>query len=126
MPDTVVLTEDALDVAAVSAAVGADEAGAISLFVGTTRCSFEGRRVVTLEYEAYAPMAEREMEKLCAAARHTWPDIVAVAVHHRLGLVPVGQASVVVAVSSPHRKDAIGASRPSPPPAVDLRSRDVR
>lgn len=109
MGDVVLLTHDPLDVASASAAVGASEAGAISLFVGTTRCSFEKKRVISLEYEAYVPMAEREMTKLCLSARAKWPDLIGVAVYHRLGSVPVGEASVVIAVSSPHRKDAIGA-----------------
>lgn len=108
MSDTVLLTHDALDVNSASAAVGASEAGAISVFVGTTRCSFENKRVVSLEYEAYVPMAEREMAKLCVSARAKWPELIGVAVYHRLGSVPVREASVIIAVSSPHRKDAIG------------------
>lgn len=108
MSDCVMLTHDSLDMAAASAAVGADEAGAISLFVGTTRCSFETKRVVSLEYEAYAPMAELEMSKLCTLAKQRCPEVIAVAIFHRLGSVPAGEASVIIAVSSPHRKDAIG------------------
>lgn len=107
MADTVVLTHDALDVNSVSEAVGSSEAGAISVFVGTTRCSFEKKRVVSLEYEAYVPMAKREMAKLCVGARAKWPDLIGVAVYHRLGSVPVREASVMIAVSSPHRIDAI-------------------
>lgn len=106
--DSVVLTRDVLDVAGASARVGCDEAGAISLFVGTTRDVFQGRRVVRLEYEAYDEMALREMAKLCEAVKGKWGTVNKIAVHHRLGLVPVGEASVIIAVSSPHRKEAIG------------------
>jgi molybdopterin synthase catalytic subunit len=93
----------------VSAAAGSDAAGAISLFIGTTRDNFEGKRVVTLEYEAYVPMAESEMRKLCVTTREKFPGVLAVVIHHRLGRVPVAEASVVIAVSSPHRKIAINA-----------------
>jgi molybdopterin synthase catalytic subunit len=108
MTDRILLTHEPLDLASASAAVGADEAGAVSLFMGTTRCSFEGKRVLSLEYEAYVPMAEREMARLCQSSKQKWPGVIAVAVFHRLGFVPVGEASVVIAVSSPHRRDAIG------------------
>lgn len=107
---SVLLTPKALDVAAASAEVGSDGAGAVSLFVGATRKTFQGRRVVTLEYEAYEEMAMKEMRVLCESVREKWPDVIGVAVHHRLGLVPVGEASVIIAVSSPHRKEAIGRS----------------
>lgn len=106
--DSVLLTAELLDVAAASGAVGSAEAGGISVFVGTTRRTFQGRVVVRLEYEAYEAMARREMEGLCGKVRAGWPDVVKVAVHHRLGFVPVGEASVVIAVSSPHRREAIG------------------
>jgi molybdopterin synthase catalytic subunit len=62
---------------------------------------------VRLEYEAYEEMAVKEMEKLCATARAAHPEVTHVVVHHRLGIVPVGEASVIIAVSSPHRKEAI-------------------
>lgn len=102
------LTESPLNVAAVSASVASHAAGAISLFVGTTRDNFNEKSVVSLEYEAYAPMAVREMHKLCSKARAKWPAIKRIAIHHRLGTVPVGEASVVIGISSPHRNDAIG------------------
>lgn len=108
MSDHVLLTGGPLDVAAASSLVCAASAGGVSVFMGTTRDNFAGKRVVTLEYHAYEAMAEREMRKLCTAARVKWPNLVAIAVHHRLGIVPVGEASVIIAVSSPHRRDAIG------------------
>lgn len=106
--DVVVLTDDVLSVQKASDAVAREDAGAISLFVGTTRDCFEGKRVLRLEYEAYHDMAVREMHALCAAARVKRPKIAAIAVMHRVGVVPVGEISVIIAVSSPHRIDAIG------------------
>nr|XP_032654834.1 molybdopterin synthase catalytic subunit-like [Chelonoidis abingdonii] len=77
--------------------------GAVSLFIGTTRNNFEGKKVIHLEYEAYSPMAEAEIKKICRDVRQKWPSVKHIAVHHRLGLVPVTEASVIVAVSSPQR-----------------------
>ncbi|MQL74841.1 hypothetical protein Taro_007233 [Colocasia esculenta] len=82
--------------------------GAVATFEGTTRDTFEGRRVVELRYEGYGPMALRQLREICAAARARWA-VERVAVAHRLGRVPVGEASVFVAVSSVHRADALAA-----------------
>jgi molybdopterin synthase catalytic subunit len=109
MEDVVRLTSATLDVSEVSSEVSSDQAGAISVFIGTTRDNFEGKRVVSLEYEAYAPMAERELRRLCSATRAKWPGVCGIAIHHRIGSVPVGQSSVIIAVSSCHRREAIGA-----------------
>lgn len=68
-----------------------------------------GKKVLRLEYEGYVPMAESELRKICAQIREQWPSVVGVALLHRLGVVPVKEASVVVAVSSPHRREAIEA-----------------
>ncbi|KAH7477196.1 Molybdopterin synthase catalytic subunit [Phytophthora ramorum] len=82
-------------------------AGAISTFVGTTRDNFQGKKVVRLEYEGYTPMAVSELRKICAAIREKWPEVVGIALFHRLGVVQVAEASVIVAVSSPHRREAL-------------------
>lgn len=108
MSDTILLTREALSVEAATKAVARDFAGGTSIFVGTTRHMFEGKVVTLLEYEAYESMALKEMRKLCDRARERWPQICAVAIMHRLGRVQVGEASVIMAVSSPHRKEAIG------------------
>ena len=92
------------------AAVADPKAGAVVVFIGMTRDNNEGREVQRLEYEAYAGMAERELEKIAAEARSRWP-IARVAVVHRTGVVPIGMASVVIAVSSGHRGDAFEAAR---------------
>lgn len=83
-------------------------AGAITLFIGTTRNHFEGKKVVELKYEAYVSMAEKQLLKLCVTVREKW-CICKMAVIHRIGTVPVGDASVVVAVSSEHRHDSLSA-----------------
>jgi len=102
------LVEGPLEPAAAAAEVASDEAGAIATFVGTVRRRSRGREVVHLEYEAYAGMAEQVMEEIAneAAGRH---DLTAVAIHHRVGRVEVGEPSVVVAASAPHRATALAA-----------------
>ena len=88
--------------------VASDDAGAIATFTGTTRARSRGREVVRLEYEAYEGMAEAEMERIAAdlKARHS---LIEVAIHHRVGVVGIGETSVVIAVSSAHRADALAA-----------------
>ena len=105
--DLVGLTQEPLDITAVSNSVTAPSTGATSLFVGTTRDNFEGKEVVRLEYEAYEGMARKQLLAICQELRTKWPDLHSIAIHHRLGLVEVTQASVVIAISSPHRKDAL-------------------
>jgi molybdopterin synthase catalytic subunit len=90
--------------------VASDDAGAVATFVGTTRATSRGRDVVRLEYEAYEGMAEAEMERIAAGLRERY-DLVAVAIHHRVGVVEVGGTSVVIAVSAAHRGDALAACR---------------
>jgi molybdopterin synthase catalytic subunit len=91
-------------------AVRDPRAGAIAVFLGTTRVHNEGRRVVRLEYEAFAGMAKREMQALVDQARRRW-RLCRIAMVHRTGVVPVGQVSVGVAVSSGHRAEAFAACR---------------
>ncbi|GAB5590907.1 Molybdopterin synthase catalytic subunit [Umbelopsis nana] len=88
--------------------VASDGAGAISTFSGTTRDHFQGKRVLKLQYEGYEPMAERILHDIVNEARNLW-DIQHVLVYHRLKEVPIGEASVVIAVSSAHRKEAMKA-----------------
>ncbi len=100
----------AIDVAALERAVANPAAGAIVTFVGTTRESNVGRRVIRLEYEAYEPMALSEMRKLAREAGERWP-IVRIAIQHRVGLVAIGETSVAIAVAAAHRAEAFEASR---------------
>jgi MoaE-MoaD fusion protein len=104
------VTEQPLDLAAAVEEVADEEAGAIATFTGTVRRSSRGRTVHRLEYEAYAEMAEKVMAELAADLRRRY-DVHAVAIHHRVGRLEVGEASVVIAVSAPHRHDALGACR---------------
>ena len=86
------------------------EAGAIAIFIGTTRNNNEGRKVIALDYEAYPEMAEKELARIGADAIQRWP-ICRMAIVHRLGPVQIGEASVIIAVSSAHRDAAFAASR---------------
>lgn len=97
-----------IDVAAVTAAVADAGAGALVTFIGTTRNYNDGRRVTQLEYEAYPAMALAEMRKIGETAQQRWP-IAHVAIVHRIGVVPIGEASVVIAVSAGHRRAAFEA-----------------
>ncbi|KAK1148006.1 molybdopterin synthase catalytic subunit-like isoform X1 [Acipenser oxyrinchus oxyrinchus] len=107
--DIVKLTHDKLSTEEVSASVVCPSCGAVSLFIGITRNSFEGKKVVELEYEAYIPMAQSEMKKICWDVRLKWPSVKHIAIHHRLGVVPVSEASVIIAISSPHRSESLEA-----------------
>ncbi|KAM4719221.1 molybdopterin synthase catalytic subunit [Anableps anableps] len=100
------LSRDWLSVQEVVDSVSSCSCGAISMFIGTTReDQVDGRKVVGLEYEAYEPMVQSEFSKLCGGMRTRWPGLLHVSIHHRLGWVKVGEASVVMAISSPHRQD---------------------
>ena len=87
-----------------------DRAGAIATFVGTTRVESRGRTVLHLDYEAYAEMAEKVMAKIADGLKSRY-DLCEVAIHHRTGRVDIGEASVVIAVSAPHRQDALAACK---------------
>lgn len=104
------IVEDPIDSAAVSLAVTDPAAGATVMFAGTTRDHHEGRRVTRLEYEAFREMALAELEKIGEEARRRWP-IAKIAIVHRIGVVPIGAASVVIAVSTAHRDAAFAACR---------------
>jgi MoaE-MoaD fusion protein len=104
------LSAEPLSLEAVVREVANDEAGAIATFVGTTRVRSRGRDVVHLEYEAYEGMAEQVMADLAAELQRRY-SLCAVAIHHRVGRVAIGAPSVVIAVSAPHRQDALAACR---------------
>jgi molybdopterin synthase catalytic subunit len=104
------LVEGPLDVGAVLREVEDPQAGAVASFVGTVRSHSRGRDVEHLDYEAFEEMAEPMLERLGddLTRRH---GLCAVAIHHRLGRVEIGEASVVIAVSAPHRSAALDACR---------------
>jgi molybdopterin synthase catalytic subunit len=106
----IALTTDPIDVAQVLYSVQSPLAGAAVLFLGTTREVTGDRRTESLDYECYGDMAEKKMAELEAEARQRWP-LVGCAIVHRVGHVAVGEASVAIAVSSPHREDAFAAGK---------------
>ena len=112
MLDWITLTPDPLSTADAVAFVTDPAAGGIDVFLGTTRAekTADGRSLLALDYDAYAEMAVARLQQLVADARQRWP-VTKVAVLHRLGRVAVGEPSVIIAVSTPHRADAFEACR---------------
>jgi len=104
------ITEDPLDLGAAVAEVSSDEAGAVATFVGTVRSRSRERDVLHLEYEAFEEMAEPMLERLAAELKAKFA-LSGVAIHHRIGRVEIGEPSVVIAVSAPHRAAALEACR---------------
>jgi molybdopterin synthase catalytic subunit len=104
------LTQHPIDYNAVLQHVASPSAGAVVLFLGTTRQWTGTRETASLDYEAYGEMAEKKMAELEAEARRRWP-LVACALVHRLGHLLPGEASVAIAVSSPHRQAAFEAGQ---------------
>jgi molybdopterin synthase catalytic subunit len=104
------LSEKPLDLEAVVAEVADERAGGIATFVGTTRIESRGRTVRHLEYEAYAGMAEKVMADLAADLERRY-ELCKVAIAHRVGRVGIGETSVIIAVSAPHRQDALAACK---------------
>jgi molybdopterin synthase catalytic subunit/molybdopterin converting factor small subunit len=102
------ISDAPLDLGAAAAEAASDEAGAVAAFVGTVRRSSRGREVLYLEYEAFAEMAEPMLAQLAddLIAKH---GLCKVAIHHRVGRVEIGEASVVIAVSAAHRAAALEA-----------------
>jgi molybdopterin synthase catalytic subunit len=104
------LTEDPIDLAAIVSEVEDERAGAIATFLGTVRAQSRGRNVVRLEYEAYEGMAENVMAELAEQLQERY-ELCAVAITHRVGICEIGEASVAIAVSAPHRQDALAACK---------------
>ena len=105
-----ILCHGPLDAAALSREVESPERGALLLFLGAVRNSHAGRSVVALTYSSYEPMAAERIERICRELEAGAAGLK-VAIQHRLGQVPAGEASVVIAVASPHRQAAYDASR---------------
>ena len=114
------LSEQPIDVDGVVREVMREEAGAIATFFGTTRLHSRGRTVVHLEYEAYPGMAERVMEEIANRLKEKY-ELCEVAITHRIGRVGIGDTSVAIAVSAPHRDDALAACKE----AIDTLKADV-
>jgi len=104
------VTEEPLSLDAAVAEVADERAGGIATFTGTVRRQSRGREVLYLEYEAYAEMAEDVIAQLAAELDETH-DLCGISIHHRVGRVEIGEPSVVIAVSAPHRQAALAACR---------------
>ena len=102
------LTHGPVNLTSVVVEVVDEQAGAIATFLGTVRAQSRGRNVIALEYEAYEEMAEDVMAEIAEEVRSRY-DLCKVAMAHRLGRVEVGETSVAIGVSAPHRQDALGA-----------------
>jgi molybdopterin synthase catalytic subunit len=110
--DWIALTADPLPVGDAVAWAVRPGCGAVACFVGTVRDHAEGRSGVSgLEYEAYEEQVERRLGDIAVAARGRWPELGRVALLHRVGALVVGEASVVVVASTPHRAEAFEAAR---------------
>jgi len=106
----VAVTSKPLDANALAALVDAKGDGAVVTFAGLVRDHNQGRQVQFLEYEAYEPLAIRALQRIVDEARDLWPG-ARIAVHHRLGRLEIGEASIVIAAASAHRADAFAACR---------------
>jgi MoaE-MoaD fusion protein len=102
------LTQGPVNLTSVVVEVVDERAGAIATFLGTVRAQSRGRDVIALEYEAYEEMAEEVLAEIAAEVTERY-DLRKVAISHRLGRVEVGETSVAIAVSAPHRQDALAA-----------------
>jgi len=101
-------TFDSIDAESYEKSVHSDSCGAVATFKGTTRDNFQGKRVVSLEYEAYEPMAYGVLNQIAEEAMSKF-GVYGVCIVHRLGNVPVGETSVLIATSSTHRTNALQA-----------------
>ncbi|MFT4682958.1 MAG: molybdopterin synthase catalytic subunit [Flavobacteriales bacterium] len=108
MKSTIRITDSVLDPEECRRFVADNRCGGQTLFAGAVRDNTEGKKVEYLEYEAYIPMAEKELARIINASHEKWP-VVKVAVHHRIGTLHVGELAVVVAVSAAHRQAAFEA-----------------
>ncbi len=107
-PPAFLVTPDPLDLETLFRLVLRASSGAVAHFVGVVRDNNLGRRVAYLEYDAYPAMATKLLQQIEAEVRERW-EIDAIAMHHRTGRLEIGEASVAIAVSAPHRGEAIEA-----------------
>ena len=104
----ILISDQPISVEAIIPRIEDPDCGAQLVFIGTTRRTTSDRVTQSLSYDAYQPMAERELDKLARQAAVQW-HLFHVAIHHRIGKVDIGQPSIIVAVSSPHRKPCMEA-----------------
>jgi len=108
--DSISITDQPIDYAAITEQVRSNECGAVVLFLGTVREMTAGKQTVALDYEAYPEMADQMMQQLVDEARDQW-DVHTISIEHRVGHLALGEISVAIAVSSAHRKEAFEAGR---------------
>ncbi len=104
------LTQEQIDYTALTESVRSNQVGAVALFLGTVREVTHGRQTDSLDYQAYPEMAQKQLEKVEAETREQWP-VEKMGIVHRLGHLDLGEISVAVAVSCPHRHQAFEAAR---------------
>jgi molybdopterin synthase catalytic subunit len=109
MNDIFEITREPIDKQGLEQRLLTGAAGAMVTFDGVVRNQTKGRPVVTLQYEAYVPMAIKEMERLGREIREKWPDVDRVGMIHRFGELKISESSVVIVITSPHRKVAFEA-----------------
>jgi molybdopterin synthase catalytic subunit len=107
--DVFEITREPIDKPGLEQRVLTGAAGAIVTFDGVVREQTKGRRVVSLQYEAYVPMALKEMQRLGAELRERWPEIARIGIVHRFGELQISESSVVIVITSPHRRVAFEA-----------------
>jgi molybdopterin synthase catalytic subunit len=103
------VVKNRIDIAALEAQVSGTANGAVCTFTGQVRRNSRGREVAYLEYNAYIPMAEKMMRRIAEEAESKWG--CSIVVQHRIGRIELGEASIVIAVGSPHRAQAFEACR---------------
>ncbi|MGK7921718.1 MAG: molybdenum cofactor biosynthesis protein MoaE [Trichodesmium sp.] len=109
--DNFAITIAPLSIADIYALTDDPANGAVVLMSGTVRNQTDGKPVITLEYQAYQPMAIKVFEQISREIRSQWPDTKKVVIHHRVGRLNIGEISVLVAVGCPHRAEAFAACR---------------
>ena len=100
--DTTLNPQDCIDY------VASSSAGGSTVFIGTVRNQTKGKKVLRLEFESYAPMAISEMRKIAEQATEKW-SAEKISIHHRVGVLDIGEIAVIIAVATPHRKAAFEA-----------------
>ena len=106
----ILITDEPMDPERTTSQVRKSSNGAVVTFLGVTRDTTDDRRVLHLEYEAYRPMADKKLAEIVREVSAEWP-VEDVAIAHRVGRLEIGDISLVVAVASPHRRDAFAASQ---------------
>ncbi len=98
----ILVTDQPLNTEAIIKSVESLDGGAVNVFIGTVRNATKGKKVLKLEFEAYEPMASKELTKIVDKAKSKW-SLLKVAVHHRTGILQIGEVPVVIVVCTPHR-----------------------